>query len=101
MGYSEELRTPVQEGYDFTKIDGIDYEIKWSAKKNYMDFKVHYQGDLTVFLQGSVKWDGCINFLGEDHVNLHICEPKELHHWTKVMEYLVGIASTTIPDWLD
>jgi len=52
--------------------------------------------DATIFLEGSVKWDGCSNWKFPDAV--HFCERSQMIGIGEVLAFCFDLAAKTIPD---
>jgi hypothetical protein len=53
-----------------------------------------------VFLDGSIKWDGCMNFCfpDQEHVMLHVCGRREAKDLGVLMDRLYDVAAQCMPE---
>lgn len=71
------------------------------AKSNATEEEIDDINEAEIYLEGSVKWDGCSNmvFREQERVMLHFCEKKEAQNIGVLMGYIYDMAEELISEY--
>lgn len=76
--------------------------IRWRiAHDLLMDFQIYGLDDDEVEIEGSVKWDGCINWSTSESCAYHFCEPLCVDRLARAFDRVWKLAAANIPKWWD
>ena len=80
-----------------------EFEISFSLHSHHAEFKVIRKLDMpdAVYLEGSVKWDGCSNWKIHDEVMFHACDQQDIMELSHVMLQCRSLTQRFLKTWVD